>query len=78
VSDSGPGFTDEARENFGTPFFSTKSQGTGLGLATSLKIVQDQGGTLAPGVSGTEGGLVIMVLPTPNAELSPVIDQNRL
>ncbi len=78
VSDSGPGFTAEARENFGTPFFSTKSQGTGLGLATSLKIVQDQGGTLAPGGSGTEGGLVFMVLPTPNAELSPAIDQNRL
>ncbi len=68
VSDSGPGFTAEARDNFGTPFFSTKSQGTGLGLATSLKIVQDQGGKLYPGNSSISGGLVILILSVPSTD----------
>ena len=68
VSDSGPGFSAEAHENFGTPFFSTKNGGTGLGLATSLKIVQDQGGTLAPGHPALTSGLVIMILPAPNTD----------
>ena len=38
VFDTGPGFTAEALANFGTPFFSTKADGTGLGLATSLRM----------------------------------------
>ncbi len=63
VEDSGPGFTKEAQASFGTPFFSTKPQGTGLGLATSLKIVQDQGGSLKPGEDTGVGGVVIMTLP---------------
>ncbi len=68
VSDTGPGFTQEALEQFGTPFFSTKPKGTGLGLATSLKIMQDQGGSLEPGIVET-GGLVIMMVPTARKSL---------
>lgn len=64
VMDTGPGFTMEAVGQFGTPFFSTKAGGTGLGLATSLKIVQDQGGSLEPGISPDGGGLVTMTLPS--------------
>jgi len=63
VIDSGPGFTDEALANFGTPFFSTKSNGTGLGLATSLRIIEDLGGTLEADSGFTGGGRVVMVLP---------------
>ena len=63
VMDTGPGFTPQARKQFGTPFFSTKAGGTGLGLATSLKIVQDQGGTLEPGSSPLGGARVTIKLP---------------
>jgi len=63
VMDTGPGFTTEAMDQFGTPFFSTKDQGTGLGLATSLKIVQDQGGTLQPERSPEGGAVVALKLP---------------
>ncbi len=67
VTDTGMGFTSEARQQFGTPFFSTKEQGTGMGLATSLKIVQDLGGRLEPGPE-LEGGCVIMTLPVAKAK----------
>lgn len=63
VKDNGPGFTQEALQQFGTPFFSTKTQGTGLGLATSLKIVKDQNGTLTPGSSPDGGAMVSIKLP---------------
>lgn len=68
VVDTGEGFTEEALEQFGTPFFSTKPQGTGLGLATSLKIMEDQGGTLKPGVANGGGGLVSLSLPSPDTK----------
>lgn len=46
VIDQGPGFTAEALENFGTPFFSTRHEGTGLGLATSLRTAENMNGSL--------------------------------
>ena len=63
VRDSGPGFSAEAMDNFGTPFYSTKSEGTGLGLATSLRIVEDLGGSLAVDTTFAVGGCVILTLP---------------
>jgi signal transduction histidine kinase len=64
VLDSGQGFTAEARENFGTPFFSTKHEGTGLGLATSLRLVEDLGGTLQIDPATDQGGGVVLTLPS--------------
>jgi two-component system sporulation sensor kinase A len=63
VSDNGPGFTDEAAANLGTPFFTTRERGTGLGLATSLRIVRDHGGDLAVDPEHRGGARVILTLP---------------
>jgi signal transduction histidine kinase len=68
VFDTGPGFTAEALANFGTPFFSTKADGTGLGLATSLRIIEDLGGTLEPDPAYTPGGCVRLTLPVSQKE----------
>lgn len=62
VHDSGPGFSDEAAANFGTPFFSTTAGGTGLGLATSLRLVEDLGGALTLDRT-VAGGCVVLQLP---------------
>ncbi|MBE0565503.1 MAG: ATP-binding protein, partial [Krumholzibacteria bacterium] len=63
VRDDGPGFSAEALANFGTPFYSTREGGTGLGLATSLRLVEDQGGSLAVLSDHTPGACVEMILP---------------
>jgi len=44
--DDGPGIPPEVLPRLGEPFFTTKPNGTGLGLMTCHKIVRDHGGSL--------------------------------
>lgn len=46
VSDTGPGIPEEYLRVIGTPFFTTKADGTGLGVFTVKRIVAAHGGTL--------------------------------
>lgn len=46
VFDNGPGVPAEMAEDVFTPFFTTKSEGVGLGLALARKATQDCGGAL--------------------------------
>jgi signal transduction histidine kinase/CheY-like chemotaxis protein len=47
IEDDGVGITDEAQKRVLEPFFTTKAQGTGLGLSMVYGIVQRHGGELA-------------------------------
>lgn len=40
IKDEGPGIPEKIREKIGTPFFTTKETGTGLGIAISMGIAQ--------------------------------------
>ena len=46
VGDTGIGMADEVREKLFTPFFTTKEDGTGLGLVTSKKIIDAHNGKI--------------------------------
>ncbi len=46
VTDTGPGIPPDRAEHLFTPYFTTKRSGTGLGLPTARRIVQEHGGTL--------------------------------
>lgn len=54
VQDTGGGVSPEAFPKLFTPFYTTKAQGTGLGLATAKKFVTGHGGTIA--VTSPRGG----------------------
>ncbi len=59
VSDNGPGIPDEILEHLFEAFVSSKSSGTGLGLALTQKIVTDHGGTIE--VDSTGNGAVFAI-----------------
>jgi len=47
VADRGPGVPEEDRERIFEPFFTGKTQGTGLGLAVVRRVIEQHGGTIA-------------------------------
>jgi two-component system, NtrC family, sensor histidine kinase HydH len=69
VTDHGPGFTAEAVANLGSPFFSTRPGGTGLGLATSVRIARDHGGDLTVDTAHEGGARVLVRLPATRAQV---------
>ncbi len=46
VSDTGPGLSPETLDRAFEPFYTTKPQGSGLGLATALAVVREHGGSM--------------------------------
>jgi len=46
ITDHGEGIPPDVRDNIFTPFYTTKVQGTGLGLAVTRKIMDDHHGTI--------------------------------
>jgi signal transduction histidine kinase len=72
VADDGPGLSPEAKAHLFEPFFSTKPNGTGLGLPTSRRFVAAHGGTIEALVSPELGGALFRVrLPTDVREAAP-------
>ena len=63
VSDSGPGIKAEHREKIFAPFFTTKQDGSGLGLAVALKVVKAHGGEIILAEHQQEGSTFHILLP---------------
>jgi two-component system sensor kinase FixL len=62
--DDGPGIPPDIREKIFTPFFTTKSRGSGLGLPTAKRLIDAHSGQITvecPPVGGTQ---VVIRLPT--------------
>jgi signal transduction histidine kinase len=63
VSDSGPGIAEEHRDKLFYPFFTTKKQGSGVGLAMAKKIVDCHRGLID--VSGRPGAGAVFTVRIP-------------
>ena len=63
VNDSGPGIEPSARERIFRPFFTSKRNGTGLGLAVVQKIIVFHNGRVAVGESPQGGASLQVTLP---------------
>jgi PAS domain S-box-containing protein len=64
VEDTGPGISPKDQEKLFTPFYTTKSKGTGLGLCVSRRIIEDHpGSTLRLDSVEGKGTVVKITLP---------------
>jgi len=64
VSDTGVGLPEEEMEQIFSAFFTTKPQGSGMGLAISRSIVESHGGRLWATSNGRQGATFQFTLPT--------------
>jgi nitrogen-specific signal transduction histidine kinase len=63
IADNGPGIPGEALTKIFMPFYTTKANGTGLGLAVVQKIVVQHGGTIEARNQSSGGAEFIVWLP---------------
>jgi len=59
VKDEGHGIPESIRDEITKPFFTTKDEGSGLGLSTVSRIVEEHGGKLD--ILTADGGFEILV-----------------
>ena len=64
VTDVGVGITDEVAQQLFTPFFTTKTEGMGLGLSLCRTVVEQHGGYLAFEALAPKGTIFRFTLPT--------------
>ncbi len=63
IRDNGPGLTAEQRRKVFEPFYTTKTNGTGLGMAISRRIVEAHGGRITARNGREQGAEIEVTLP---------------
>ncbi|MEH7223813.1 ATP-binding protein [Bacillus sp. JJ1566] len=64
ITDNGPGMTREQLSKIGTPFYSTKDKGTGVGLTICFQIIEQLKGSIEVESAIGKGTSFIIKLPT--------------
>ena len=73
VSDTGVGLPTEKMDQIFSAFFTTKAQGSGMGLAISRSIVESHGGQLWASANSGGGATFHFTLPIQVTESSPLV-----
>jgi signal transduction histidine kinase len=68
VADNGEGMTEDVAQNIFTPYFTTKSKGSGLGLVISRNIVRAHNGDLVVESQPGKGSVFTIKLPLAEVE----------
>jgi signal transduction histidine kinase len=78
VADTGAGISQAVRDRLFEPFVSTKESGSGLGLTTCRRIVEDHGGRIEAADGSGRGAIFTVKLPmsacSPPADELPLTD----
>ena len=74
VNDTGPGLSPGKAEQIFDAFFTTKPQGSGMGLAISKSIVESHGGRIWANGDGGRGATFHFTLPAAPTETKPPAD----
>jgi hypothetical protein len=67
IEDQGPGFAKDVAEKMFTPFFTTKTTGSGLGLTICAQIIKAHGGVLRAENRPEGGARLSFILPLPRS-----------
>ena len=65
IKDSGIGIKAQDMQNIFNPFFTTKAEGTGLGLALSFAVMESHGGAINVNSEEGRGAVFTLLLPLP-------------
>jgi two-component system sensor histidine kinase DctS len=71
VTDVGRGIPDDVKQQLFTPFFTTKSEGMGLGLSLCRTVVEQHGGFLGFEPNRPQGTIFRFTLPVDPATCNP-------
>jgi len=77
VSDTGAGLPPQHEEKIFNAFFTTKTEGTGMGLQISRSIVQSHGGRLWAADNPPHGARFCFTLPTRGETRDSVLPEDR-
>ena len=80
IRDNGIGMSDEQKKRLGEPFYTTKFNGTGLGLMVCFKIIQNHKGTIEIDSELNAGTTIKITLPihTTNSTERVKVDKNLM
>ena len=68
IIDTGPGMSEEVMGKIFEPYYSTKKGGTGLGMPTSRRIIEEHGGSLSVHSEEGKGTDFVIALPYQKAD----------
>jgi len=77
VADTGCGIASERLADIFSPYFTTKGQGTGLGLATVHKIIEAHGGSISVTSEPGQGAVFRILLPVGEAGQQGAAEKGR-
>jgi two-component system sensor histidine kinase HydH len=66
ITDTGAGMTQETLDNIFTPYYTTKAQGSGLGLTITQQIIDQHGGSIHVASQPGCGASFTLTLPLEN------------
>jgi PAS domain S-box-containing protein len=66
ICDNGPGLDPEQKEKIFQPFYTTKTKGTGLGMAITKRVVEAHGGQIDVALDCRIGTEIVITLPRGN------------